>query len=103
MVNETIFDKCNDTFQGLVDLCAEFFNLQPPGAYDAAPKFAIDLSVVRPLQFTALRCREPSIRHKALSLLQGTEREEGGLGGRESVRVFSAFLIGASNVPLHRV
>lgn len=83
--NETTFDKCNDIFRDLVSFCAEFFTLRLPGAHDAAPKFSAELSVLKPLQFTALKCREPSIRHKALSMLLGTAREEGGLGARESV------------------
>ena len=93
--NETCFDGCNEAFQDIVDLSDQFFALVPDDVPDAAPKFAIDLSVLRPLQFTALRCREPSIRRQALKALLGTLREEGGHCGRESV----GFGILSSNLP----
>ena len=46
-------------------------------AYHIRPSFSADLGIVPPLFVVATKCREPSVRRHAISLLRGSVRREG--------------------------
>jgi hypothetical protein len=41
------------------------------------PSITLDIGVIQPLYYTAIRCRDPQLRRHALSLLWGTSHREG--------------------------
>ncbi|KAJ5665737.1 C6 zinc finger domain protein [Penicillium maclennaniae] len=67
--SQTITDEYIPNFQTIVDESALAFTAtaRPDGTQ---PPFTFEMSVVNPLWFTCLRCREPRIRRKALALLR---------------------------------
>jgi hypothetical protein len=75
---ETAFDAFNPDFDSIVTLMSSLIeNGQGSGVSERTRQFSFDTGVVPPLYFTATRCRNPSIRRRAMSLLAATHRQEG--------------------------
>lgn len=74
---ETIFDKFHSTFAEIV---ADSKTLIEDWSYSRLPgnaRFSFDIGVVLPLYVTAVKCRDPVLRRKAISLLFSSPRREG--------------------------
>lgn len=68
-----VYDLYVNDFRRIIDLCSTVLNGEhEPGAHCVVP---IDEGVLHPLFFTAVNCRDSSIRRAALSLLEKLPRE----------------------------
>jgi Fungal specific transcription factor domain/Fungal Zn(2)-Cys(6) binuclear cluster domain len=75
---ETAFDAFNSDFDSIAAMASSLVgNNQGPGMFERTGQFSFDMGVVPPLYFTASRCRDPSIRRRALSILSANSRQEG--------------------------
>jgi hypothetical protein len=80
--DETLFDTRSDSFRDILSLCEEFMELENQHRSSLKPEcsafaFSFDFSILPALYITAFRCREPSIRREAISLLRRSHRLEG--------------------------
>jgi hypothetical protein len=75
---ETAFDAFNSDFDSIVTVTSSLVvNNQGSGIFKRTGQFSFDMGVIPPLYFTASRCRDPSIRRRALSILSANSRQEG--------------------------
>ena len=77
---ETIFDKYTDEFEELLDELTTFMSIADSAQQSGEkhiPSFSIDMGIIPPLYWIAIRCRDPSIRHRALALLHRCKHREG--------------------------
>lgn len=71
---ETVFDSHMAEFTSIVELSESL--LAKGIAANALPHFTFEMGLIPPLYFTAINCRHPALRRKAVSLLrQGSRRE----------------------------
>jgi hypothetical protein len=75
--DETAFDAYNHIFAETVELSECLLKGQTLINGDRSPKFSFDSYVVIPLHMTGHKCRDPTIRRKAISLLLNYPRREG--------------------------
>ncbi|PVH84566.1 hypothetical protein DL98DRAFT_411030 [Cadophora sp. DSE1049] len=75
MDNESDFDQYFDVFRDVVDLAE--YALEVQNAKSKTPKFTFDSLVVIPLYMVTFKCRDPTIRRKAVRLLLDNPRREG--------------------------
>ncbi|KAH6618424.1 hypothetical protein C7974DRAFT_440602 [Boeremia exigua] len=72
---EMVADSYFDDYEELVHYAE---NIAKPGAGTANPQLlSFEIQLVAPLYDTALKCRHPAIRRRALNLLQSVPRREG--------------------------
>jgi hypothetical protein len=72
--SETIFDSYMAESTSIIDLSESL--LARGTAAKALPHFTFEMGLIPPLYFTAINCRHPTLRRKAVSLLrQGSWRE----------------------------
>jgi hypothetical protein len=69
-----IFDNFDAEFDEIVTLAA---NVIRSRKRSVALDFQLDIGVIQPLYLTAVKCREPWIRQRAMSLLRSIEFQEG--------------------------
>ena len=75
--DETVFDQYLSVFDEILSRASFIIsNQRGPDASDTRKKFAFDLGIVAHLYFVSTRCREPSIRRRALTLLSKASRQE---------------------------
>lgn len=76
--HETGFDDLTDEFARIVGLSETLSSIPSaiPGA-GTKPAYSFDMGILPPLYYTAVRCRDPIIRRKALALLSASPRREG--------------------------
>lgn len=72
--SETSFDPYVYLFREIVDLLAEFLN---SSNVPFNIPFSLDTGIVPSLYYTALKCRDPEIRRKAIALLKRSPRRDG--------------------------
>ena len=80
---EVTYDERTDDFEALVSLAADLIGhdgrndttSSPPSC--RLPTFSLDIGLIQPVYFTALKCRIPQPRRRALSLLSSTPHREG--------------------------
>lgn len=101
--NEMLFDDLLEEFDQVVNLCTDFVapvETLSPSSWASASSFSFDLCIIFSLYFTVTRCREPSIRRRALNLLLYGRRREGvwhsGITGKVAEQVM---LLEEGNVP----
>ncbi|TIA49831.1 hypothetical protein D6C77_09436, partial [Aureobasidium pullulans] len=74
LVDEMHWDQYTSTFSKILDLVAST-------VYDLdthlAPSFSLDFGIIGPLGILTSRCRDPSLRRKAIHLLRIYNRQEG--------------------------
>lgn len=76
---ETTYDKYLSYFEKIVNLSQSLVEDSAPDSYNSKHlDLWFDLGIIGPLYFTASRCRDPSIRRKAVQLLQSHGLEGGG-------------------------
>ena len=76
--HETGFDDLIHEFDRIVALAETLSRI--PSAIPSAgtkPAYSFDMGILPPLYYTAVRCRDPVIRRKALALLSASPRREG--------------------------
>jgi hypothetical protein len=69
-----IFDNFDAEFDEIVTLAA---NVIRSRRSSVALDFQLDIGVIQPLYWTAVKCREPWIRQRAMSLLRSIDFQEG--------------------------
>ena len=77
--NETIYDDYLPQFKAIVELADSLLlpfgkPMERPERH-ACPTFALDMNVIHPLHFTAVKCRDYALRRRAVSLLQISGKE----------------------------
>ncbi|KAJ6780561.1 hypothetical protein PWT90_10036 [Aphanocladium album] len=72
---ETRYDKSTARFREVVELCEKLSSAIFRDSEGTS--FSLDLGYLIPAFFVATRCRDPSIRRRALSVLQSYPRHEG--------------------------
>ena len=77
--NEMVFDGCREDFDYMLSEAEELLahELQP-GSLRGPTSVGSTLGLIPPLFVVATKCRIPTIRHRALELLQGSKRRERG-------------------------
>lgn len=73
--NETKWDKHKDDFEKLLEI-TERLAMALAKPEKQAPAFSFEMGFIPPLHFIACKCRWPSIRRRALSLLDNCKRRE---------------------------
>jgi hypothetical protein len=74
IVDEMHWDQYTTTFGKILDLVESFvYNLDT----NQAPSFSLDFGIIGPLGILTHRCRDPSLRRKAIQLLRIYNRQEG--------------------------
>ncbi|KAL6903851.1 hypothetical protein GGI43DRAFT_421392 [Trichoderma evansii] len=72
---ETAIDSYHGDFEELVNYAEK---ITTPGTGTATPQpLSFDVQILGPLYYTALKCRHPVIRRRALEMLQSVPRREG--------------------------
>ena len=85
---ETDFDQWVGHFTLIVSLARELLSLDPRSSSDGRTlPFSLEHGVVRALQWTATRCRDPIVRRQAITLLSAHPRKEGFWDWRRSIRI----------------
>ncbi|CZR53271.1 uncharacterized protein PAC_03149 [Phialocephala subalpina] len=74
--SEEIFDEYNVTFSEMVDLATFTLQIMDQNR-SKKPKFSFDSHVVIPLHMVAHKCRDRTIRRRAIELLMENPRREG--------------------------
>ena len=83
------YDTYNDHFEQIISLASSL--LGASNSADSAsnkPAFSLDFGIITPLFYTAVNCRDPSIRRRAVSLLS-SPRHEGAWSAVDAARVGS--------------
>ncbi|KAH8805480.1 hypothetical protein F5884DRAFT_799421 [Xylogone sp. PMI_703] len=70
--NETIFDTYTEEFETIIT-CAQYLDPTSDGKF----LFTLDMAKIPPLFLTAIKCRIPHIRHRAVELLNAIPGREG--------------------------
>lgn len=74
LVDEMHWDRYISTFENVLDLVeSTVYELETP----RARSFSLDFGIIGPLGILTTRCREPSLRRKAIHLLRIYNRQEG--------------------------
>lgn len=77
---QTAFDALTEEFEGVVSTAEEIVRVESEhtlvSGRSTRPMFGLTLGIVAPVFFTCVRCRDHSIRHRALSFLRKTARRE---------------------------
>lgn len=83
---EALCDNYNDNFETIIRNAKQvvaFNNTFPHGSLP----FTFEMGIIPPVYLTVLKCREPSLRHEALSLLSRAPEREGLWRREETLRV----------------
>ena len=73
---ETFYDKFDNEFDELVTLAANVLHARK-GHTSKVLDFSLDIGIIHPLFCTAVNCREPWIRQRAMTLLRSITFQEG--------------------------
>jgi hypothetical protein len=73
--NQTVFDALDDMFRSIVYLSDQLLEYKLGSPW--ADTFSVELGVVQPLYITAIKCRIPQVRARAIKLLLAVPRQEG--------------------------
>jgi hypothetical protein len=84
---DTMYDKFLPQFQDIVDLASPLAN--PQAATNARPNsvFSHEVGILPSLYTTGTKCRDPSIRRRALQLLASSRRKGGVWDSRQAAKV----------------
>ena len=90
--NECDFDTLTETFRVIVDQCSELITLENSLRGQATRgestfSYGFDLNIIPPLNITAIKCRDPTLRRKAIALLSDGNRYEGLWNGKTVSRI----------------
>lgn len=76
--DETIFDFFMPDFRTIISL-ARSVSKPPPSVTNIKyrPRFTLDMGIIAPLYYTAIKCRDPKLRREATSLIASSPYMEG--------------------------
>ena len=78
---QTPWDNYRPMCEEIIDLATTIVRMQGETdrstACKKAPVFSLDVSIVAPLHMVAYRCRDPTLRRRAIALLYSAPRQEG--------------------------
>ena len=81
------FDTYNGHFEQIVSLCSALTNsTEGPNPASTRPAFSLEFGIIAPLYYTAVSCRDPHIRRRAVSVLS-SPRHEGAWSAVDAARV----------------
>ena len=82
------YDTYNDYFTQIISLASSLLDAPEgsPGPTGSRPPFSLDFGIILPLFYTAVNCRDPNIRRRAISLLS-SPRHEGAWSAVDAARV----------------
>ncbi|KAK6813002.1 hypothetical protein RU639_010739 [Aspergillus parasiticus] len=76
--DQMVFDNFRSNFETIVRLAEEVIRLSPDQKKPSpADGFSLESGITAPLWFTAVKCRDPIIRRKAIQILSDYRRREG--------------------------
>lgn len=79
---ETMWDSFIADFQRVLDLAEELQTATPtPGGGDEHHNFKIDMGIIPPVYYTAMKCRNPYMRRHAIEILRRCDYQEGAWHG----------------------
>ena len=90
VTEEVAYDSFIDHFRKIVNWAK---TLHPTNAVDTEhespikPHYSVEMGIIQPLGFTAVRCRDPLIRREALTLLSTSSWIEGAWDSKSSANV----------------
>lgn len=86
-IQETAYDSLTSSFQSIITQCINIENVDlvdlgikyPTSTFckEMNIRFTVDMGFIPPLYYTALKCRDPVIRRKAISFLRIAPHREG--------------------------
>lgn len=88
-IDETVWDNYYVEFETMVSHAAAVAKgtISPRYKGILQSAFSLDTGIILPLYFVATKCRHPTIRRKAIEILQSTSRQEGVLNSHLTGRV----------------
>lgn len=75
--SEMIYDTFLPDFKYIIDTCAALIHARNKTNMPPNPRFSLEVGIVPPLHVTAMKCRDPIVRRKAVDLLFLSPRQEG--------------------------
>jgi hypothetical protein len=82
--NETVYDEHSASFEASVNAAEKILAISAQAAKSSSPEiFSLDAEVVPAIYWTAMRCREPNIRRRAMAILSNYPTKEGMWGHGE--------------------
>lgn len=75
--NETAFDNHSTVFEQVINLAATLLRTSTSSSLAPSPGFSFEMGLIPPLYYTAFKCRIPTFRRRAISLLSAAPRREG--------------------------
>ena len=77
-IEETLFDLFTPDFQTIVHLAGSLITPPPDATHiKYRPRFTLDMGIIGPLYYTAIKCRDPKLRREATSLIASSPHREG--------------------------
>lgn len=74
---ETLHDRFMPEFERILELGEELTFSGTNGSRIAQRRFSLDIGIIAPVYYVALKCREPTLRRRAISLLKSSNSQEG--------------------------
>jgi hypothetical protein len=85
---EILWDSYITEFERVVNLAEEILAVTTPSysaGYNYHNGFKLDMGIIPPLYFTAMKCRDPFIRRRAIQALSDCKYQEGAWDGQTMV------------------
>lgn len=103
--DEMVYDSYTDEFRSIVDQSVELIQLVASHALDdtafkfhqSHAQFTFDMGWLPPLYYTALKCRDTSVRHHAVKMIRSTPSREAFWDANVAASV-AAFVIGLEEI-----
>ncbi|KAK5168279.1 uncharacterized protein LTR77_006848 [Saxophila tyrrhenica] len=86
---EMLWDSYIPDFERIIEIAEE---LPPMLPKTARRNFMLDMGIVSPLYFTALKCRDPILRRRAIQILQEHNSQEGAWDSRTMAAAASSLM-----------
>lgn len=99
---ETAYDSFNSSFRSIVTNAKEFVSQGKCARVLAIPQISLDLGIVQPLFFTAVKCRDSQIRKEAVEMLRRAGREGPFDGKRHAIVAQRAIVIEESTLSFNQ-
>ena len=82
---DTVWDIHTPDFDSVVTLAESICSTTTSSGAECEPSFTFEMGIIIPLYIAALKCRQPSIRQRALAILAKSPRREGFWDSRMAV------------------
>ena len=74
---ETCHDDFIPEFEEILRLGSEWLYSDTERAYAGQRRFSLDMGIIAPVYYVALKCRDPQLRRSAIALLKSSNSQEG--------------------------